>query len=650
MNRLSKEKSPYLQHASHQKIDWYSWSEKPFARARAEGKPIFMSSGAIWCHWCHVMAKECFYDEEIVNLLNEKFICIKLDRDEMPDIDRRYQMANSAMGYGGGWPLSIFMTHEKKPFFGGTYFPPDDKWGKPGFRKVLKTVYDFYINKQDEVTRYSDNLLDTLKYVSTPTSELNEDMLYDALTAISGQFDKENGGFGSSPKFPMPGAIELLLSSYYFKEDRVLGDFIKQTMNSMVMGGFHDHLGGGFHRYSVDEAWIVPHFEKMADDNAWLLRNYVDAYAVFGEEIFKEAAHGVIRFFMEVLSEEGGCFYASQGADVNPDDEGGYFTWTREDFSRALNSDELRIMEYFLGERGSMHHDNSKRVIFASLGIHEIADQIGMDVHKVQETIKIGKKKLLAERDRRQPPIIDKTLYTSLNGMVIGSFLKAFRVLNDSSLKDFALKSLKRIMSLRFINGELFHSEGVRALLDDYIYLVEAHIYAYEASSDAAYLKTAEDLMDFCIVRLWDDAGGFFDTDKEIIGVKIKAVEDIPHPSSNSMAIGLLLKLAFLTNKELYKEMAEKSLRVFCSRAQSIGVHAGGYFKAMHAYFNQLNITLSVNPQSEFAHEVLHSYHPHMCLSYSDDKGFITPCLKTFCFEPISRKGDFKAFLSNLRK
>ncbi len=650
MNRLSKEKSAYLQHASHQKIDWHPWSEEAFQRAKDEGKPVFLSSGAVWCHWCHVMAKECFYEDDIVNFLNEKFICIKLDRDERPDIDKRYQMATSAMGYGGGWPLSVFMTHEKKPFFGGTYFPPEDKWGKPGFRKVLQAVSDFYNKEQDKIASFTDNLLNSLKYGGAVSTEIREDMIDDAIRAMSGQFDNKNGGFGAAPKFPMPGAMEFFLSRYYFTGDKPLGDFFKNTLYRMAKGGFHDHLGGGFHRYSVDESWIIPHFEKMADDNAWLLRNYVHAYAVFGDVFFKETAEGIIRFFKDVLSAKDGGFYASQDADVTPDDEGGYFTWTKDDFIETLSGEEYRVLKYFLSEQGAMHHDNSKMVIFESKDNVEIAERTGTDVQKVQELIQTGKKKLLAERSERQSPFIDKTHYTSLNGMVITSFIHAFRILGDSYVKDFAFKSLDKIMSQRFINEELFHSDGVKAMLEDYVYLSEANISAYEITADSVYLKAAEKLMDMCIDTLWDDEGGFFDTDTELLGMKIKAIEDTPHPSPNSVAIGLLFKLSFLTGKQSYAEKAEKSLSVFYSRAQNIGVHAGNYFNAMDAYFNPLKLTLSVKPDSGLACEAISSYHPHMTIFYGEDKRYIIPCFKTVCYEPIHNTVDFRGFLSNLRK
>lgn len=651
MNRLSKEKSAYLQHASHQRINWYPWSEEAFESAKEQDKPIFMSAGAVWCHWCHVMAKECFYNDEIIDLLNEKFICIKLDRDERPDIDKRYQTAISAMGYGGGWPLTVFMTHDKKPFFGGTYFPPDDRSGKPGFKRVLSSVADFFKNEKEKIEHFADNLLNALSPQEMVPSEISESVLDEAVNTMSLFFDKKNGGFGSAPKFPMPGAMEFLLNKYLFTKDESLGDFLKNTLFCMAKGGFHDHLLGGFHRYSVDELWIIPHFEKMADDNARLLRNYIQAYEIFKEPYFRNIAEGIIRFFRESLSSKDGGFYASQDADVTPDDEGGYFTWTEDEFMKILSWEEFRVLKMFLlNEKGSMHHDSSKMVLFEAMDAHEIAAKTGADVRKINEIIQTGKNKLLAERNMRQAPFIDKGLYTSLNGMVITSFINAFRSLKDSSLKEFSIRSLDKIISQRFVNEELFHSEGIKAMLDDYIYLIEASIAAYEITGATVYLKTAIKLMDICIDKLWDkNEGGFFDTENELLGLKLKLIEDTPHPSANSVAIGLLLKLSFLTDKALYAEMAEKSLKAFYSRAKDIGTHAGSYFNAMDEYFNPLKLNLFVNPESILAGEVLHSFYPHMSVFYKEDIGHIIPCFKTTCYEPLHSPEELKGFLSKVR-
>jgi uncharacterized protein YyaL (SSP411 family) len=400
MNRLAQEKSPYLKHAASQKINWLPWSEEPFEVAKKEDKPIFLSTGAIWCHWCHVMAKECFENEEIVKFLNEHFINIKLDRDERPDIDRRYQLTVSAMGFSSGWPLSVFLTPDKKPFFGGTYFPPENISDRPGFKKVLTVVFEFYKSRKEDISQYADQLLASLKPKPSQHGEIREHLINDATENILSYLDLQNGGFGSAPKFPMSGALEFLINRCFFTGNASVGYGVRKTLEAMAKGGLHDQLGGGFHRYSTDEAWIVPHFEKMADDNAWLLRNYMDAHFLFGDTYFKEVAEGIIGFIRDVLSNPEGGFYASQDADVTPDDEGGYFTWRDEDFRSVLNNEEYQILSlHFLHEKGSMHHDHPKKVLFIAKEAKEIADIMNIDMHRVQKIIVSGKKKLLKERD-----------------------------------------------------------------------------------------------------------------------------------------------------------------------------------------------------------------------------------------------------------
>ncbi len=385
MNKLANEKSAYLRHAAHQKINWYPWSDEAFEKAKQEDKPVFLSSGAIWCHWCHVMAKESFEDNEVALILNENFIAIKLDRDEMPDIDRRYQQAVAAMGFGGGWPLSIFLTSDRKPFYGGTYFPPGEGFGRPAFKTILMAITQLYRAKRDEVIESSEKILDMLKQKPMGTGELRESLIDEGLSNIMKSIDTLYGGFGKTPKFPMSGAIEFLLGRYFFSRDEVLGAALKKTLTFMAKGGYHDQLAGGFHRYSTDQAWIIPHFEKMADDNAWLLRNYVDAYSLFGDPYFRKVAEGIISFTRGELSHPDGGFYASQDADVTPDDEGGYFTWTDEDFRKLLEDEEYKVLAaYFLHDRGMMHHDPAKRVLFLDKSPEDVAKMVGMDVENSQ--------------------------------------------------------------------------------------------------------------------------------------------------------------------------------------------------------------------------------------------------------------------------
>jgi uncharacterized protein YyaL (SSP411 family) len=649
MNRLSREKSPYLRHAASQKIDWYPWSDEPFEKAKKDDKPVFLSTGAVWCHWCHVMAKECFEDEEIVQFLNEYFINVKLDRDERPDIDRRYQQAVAAMGFGGGWPLSVFLTPEKKPFFGGTYFPPEDALNRPGFKKVLKAVIDFYKSKREDISRYSEKLIDTLKPGPSRYGEIKESIVEGAASTILSSVDPQNGGFGSAPKFPMSGALEFLMKRYFLTRNKSIGYAVKKTLESMAKGGFHDQIGGGFHRYSTDEAWIIPHFEKMADDNAWLLRNYIDACFLFGDMYFKEVSEGIIQFLRDVLSDPEGGFYASQDADVSPDDEGGYFTWKDKELRKILNDEEYKILSlHLLHEKGVMHHDKSKKVLFAGREEKNIADMLKMDLKKVQEIISTAKEKLLRERNNREAPFVDKTFYTSLNGMLITSYLKAYRVLKDRYLKDFALKSLGRIAKSYLTENDFFHTEGVKALLDDYVYFVEALISAYEVTGDSSHLYTSEKLMDICIKKFWDNEGGFFDSEEDTMGLRLKGIEDIPHPSANSVAIILLLKLLHMTGKSQYQEYAEKALRVFSLRTQDMGIHSGYYFSAMDAYFNMMKLTIESSPEKELTDTALSFSVPYMSIVYRENRGRVIPCFKNVCYEPIDRPDNLKEFLMNL--
>ncbi len=652
MNRLSQEKSPYLRHAAHQKIDWYPWSEEAFKKAEKENKPVFLSTGAVWCHWCHVMAKECFQDEEIVRLLNEHFISIKLDRDERPVIDRRYQQAVAAMGFGGGWPLSVFLTPDKKPFFGGTYFPPEDALNRPGFKKVLRAVVDFYVSKRQEISNYSEKLMESLKPKSILKGEIKESIIDNATSIILSSFDTQNGGFGSVPKFPMSGALEFLINRYFFKREEYIGYAVKKTLTSMAKGGFYDQIGGGFHRYSTDEAWIIPHFEKMADDNAWLLRNYVDAYALFGERYFKKVAEGIINFIRDILSDLEGGFYASQDADVTPDDEGGYFTWDDEDFRRVLNDEEYNVLSLqLLHERGSMHHKSSKKVLFVRMEAKEIADRLGVDVKRVSEIILAGKDKLLKERNSREMPFVDRTLYTSLNGMLITSFLRAYKILKNEYLKEFSLKSIKRIMNSHFISNELFHTEGIKALLDDYIYLTEAFIAAYEVTGDSLYLSSSDELMKLCIEKFWDKSeGGFYDTEEEVVGLRLKGNEDISHPSANSLGIILLLKLYHVTNENSYKDYAEKALQAFSQGSDATGIFAGYYFCAVDAYFNMLKLTLETPPESELADEAFSFFVPYISISYGENNARVIPCLRDVCYKPIYSADVLRNFLINQYK
>jgi hypothetical protein len=357
----------------------------------------------------------------------------------------------------------------------------------------------------------------------------------------------------------------------------------------MARGGIYDQLGGGFHRYSTDEAWIIPHFEKMADDNAWLLRNYVQAYRVFGDEFFKETSEGIIDFLLNELSNPDGGFYSSQDADVTPDDEGGYFIWKDDDFRKILNDDEYRVLcPYLFHEKAAMRHDPSKKVLYITDGMEEVAQKAGMDIERASKIIDTGKTKLLMERTKRERPFVDTVLYTSINGMLISAFFEAYKALKDEDIKEFALKSLEKVLEVNFINERLLHTEGVYALLDDYVNLIAAFIGAYETTGDVIYLNRADEFMKICISKFRDkEGGGFFDTDEDVIGTRLKEAGDVPHPSANSVNIINLIKLSRISGNGEYLNHAEMALKCFSLVAQPMGVHGGYYYRALDAFFNE---------------------------------------------------------------
>jgi hypothetical protein len=490
--------------------------------------------------------------------------------------------------------------------------------------------------------------MEALKPEALSPSDLGEAMIDEAETAMLALCDMRNGGFGSAPKFPMPGALEFLLRRAARNGGPSAGDAARRTLEAMAAGGFHDHLGGGFHRYSVDEAWRIPHFEKMADDNAGLLRNYVDGYAVFGDVRFLDVARGIIAFTREVLSDPRGGFFASQDADVTPDDEGGYFTWTEEEFRKELDPEEYALLSsYLLHDQGSMHHDPAKKVLFATRSIPELATGLGKTPTDVHRLIQAGKKKLLNARQQRETPFIDKTLYTSLNGMLISAYFHAFAVLGDEEVRVFAIKSLERIIAERLVDGALLHAENIPAVLDDYVFLIDALIAGYEATARQQYLIMADELMTVCLEKFHDNNnGGFFDTEREVLGTRLKKIEDIPHASANSLAALLLLKLALLTGKDEYQHQADVSLRLFAGTAVEMSVHAGTYFCALDAHFNMLKLTVEAQPDSELSRTTRAlAGKTYTTILYGDDNNRIIPCKQNACLEPLYNAYDIKQLL-----
>ena len=438
-NLLAQSSSPYLRSAMHQPVRWREWSDEAFAEAQRENKPILLDIGAVWCHWCHVMDRESYESPEVAEIINAHFVPVKVDRDERPDVDSRYQTAVAAISGQGGWPLTAFLTPEGKPFYGGTYFPPQDAMGRPSFRKILLAIAEAFRERRNDVEEEAGKLMHALSHAegllgrsATFSPRIVEQMVQSGL----GVFDRQNGGFGDAPKFPHPSALDLLIDWYARTGEEQVGTVVTTTLEKMARGGVYDQLAGGFHRYSVDERWCVPHFEKMAYDNSELLKNYVHGYQAMGNPFFAQVARDIMRWMDEWLSDrERGGFYASQDADIDLDDDGDHFTWTRDEARAVLDDDEFEVacLHYDIGEVGEMHHNHAKNVLWVRTPAEEIASRTGRSRQQIDALIDSAKKKMYAARLRRPIPYIDKTVYVSWNALCISAYLQAARVLGPPS-------------------------------------------------------------------------------------------------------------------------------------------------------------------------------------------------------------------------
>ena len=595
-NRLKDSASPYLRSAAHQPIDWHEWGEAAFERAKAEDKPILLDIGAVWCHWCHVIDRESYENPEIARIINEHFIAVKVDRDERPDVDSRYQSAVSAISGQGGWPLTGFLLSDGKPFFGGTYFPPEDQLGRPGFRRVLIAVADSYRNKRAELERAANSLADAVSQAEAFTgarADFDLGVVDGQIKSITQLFDIKNGGFGRAPKFPHSSAIDLVLERYQQTKEKHLLAMAETTLEKMASGGVYDQLAGGFHRYSVDERWLVPHFEKMSYDNSELLKNYLHGWQVTQNPFLRETAEGIIHWVNEVLSDqENGGFYASQDADYSLDDDGDYFTWSLDELRAALLPDEARTMElyYDVEAHGEMHHNPAKNVLWIARDAADIAKQLGLNETTVRLTIAKAKGKMLGARRPRPTPFIDKTMYVSWNAMFVSGYLGAARALGGSlgaSCRAIALKTLDRMLKEVWSESRGFgHRIGGPALegsLDDQVFGVLALLDAYETTLDPRYFNAAQKAMDLAIARYGDaEGGGFFDRPSDAtpmggLDVRRKPFQDSPTPGANSVAAIALIRMHAFSGDDRYHALAQKTLEAFAGIAAQYGLFAATY-------------------------------------------------------------------------
>jgi hypothetical protein len=602
-NSLSRASSAYLRSAMHQPIRWHEWGEEAFATAQRENKPVLLDIGAVWCHWCHVMDRESYESAEVAEIINREFIAVKVDRDERPDVDSRYQLAVSAISGTGGWPLTVFLTPDGRPFYGGTYFPPVDQWGRPSFKKILLAISDAYRERRDEVLKSADeamNVLANAEGFAGHNMDFSPRIVGVMVQSALPIFDEKNGGFGSAPKFPHPASLDLLMDWYVRTREERVATVITTTLTKMAQGGVYDQLAGGFHRYSVDERWIVPHFEKMSYDNSELLKNYVHGYQVFGFEFYAHVARDIVRWMDEWLSDrEHGGFYASQDADINLDDDGDYFTWTRDEAKAVLSAEEFEAasLHFDIEEVGEMQHDHSKNVLWVRALPEEVASRMGIDIAKALDLLASAKTKLYAARLKRPTPFVDKTVYVNWNAMCISAYLQAAQALGLDEARKFALRSLDRILSdawdkERGLSHVIAYSDPkakmrfVRGLLDDYAFTALACLEAYEVTGAMSYFKFAQQIADEMIRRFGDPtSGGFFDTEASLeeklqlgaLSTRRKPFQDAPTPAGNPSAAIALLRLHAYTNDARYRDKAEDTLEVFAGAAEQFGIYAGTY-------------------------------------------------------------------------
>lgn len=632
-NRLENAASAYLRSAAHQPVHWSAWSEEAFARARAEDKPILLDIGAVWCHWCHVIDQESYDDPEVARIINEHFIAIKVDRDERPDVDVRYQHAVGALSGQGGWPLTAFLTPDGRVFFGGTYFPPNDSYGRPAFKRVLLSVAQYYRDNRDEVGATAAQVQQQLATLGGPTSpgEVGQDSLAAGVESIRRAFDPTHGGFGTAPKFAHPSTTELLLRRHFRTREDGLLTMVTRSLEKIGRGGIHDQIGGGFHRYATDTRWIVPHFEKMLYDNAGLLANYVHAWQATGHASFREVAEDTAAFMTDILYDHThGGFYGSQDADVRAGDDGSYFTWTEDEARAALTPDEYAVIaeHYHLQGRGEMHGEPSRHVLFVDRDADVVAAVRHMDVAETRRLIATGREKLRQARAARPTPYVDTALYAHWNGMAISAFLEAHKALGEDRYRNLALRALDRFLTEDHVPGRGFvHvlpalNHALR-LLDDQVQMAQALLDAYEVTAEERYLQSARDTMDLVLRDYWD-GDGLLDIPKGSTGPALetphKPIQDAPTPAPNAVAARVLLRLARLLDAAAYRDVAGRLLKTFVPSLAPHGLFASTLLIALDdLLYEPAHVTIvgaRTDPQTAVLHgTALRTYRPDKIIS-----------------------------------
>ncbi|MHC4068723.1 MAG: thioredoxin domain-containing protein [Planctomycetota bacterium] len=574
-NRLAAETSPYLLQHADNPVNWFPWSTEAFEIAKQQDKPIFLSIGYSTCHWCHVMEHESFENKRIADIMNEHFICIKVDREQRPDIDKVYMDAVQMMTGTGGWPLSVFLTPDGKPFYGGTYFPPTDRYGRPGFDRVLLAIADTWKKKRQDLTDSASRISDVLNQLTTQTGQekLSPAILENAYSYLANTFDHTYGGFGRAPKFPQPSYLSMLLNYWHRTHDQQALEMVKTTLNAMAKGGIYDHLSGGFHRYSTDALWLVPHFEKMLYDQALISKAYIQAYQITREELYARIAREIFDYLLHDMTDPKGGFYSAEDAD-SEGKEGLFYLWTPQQITEVLDTQDAEIFNLYYGITEKGNFEEGKTILNVIKSTDQIAKQFKKSTRKVENILERSREKLLLHRAKRIRPHRDDKVITAWNGLMISSLAYGGTVLKEKKYIDAAKCSAEFVLNTLQKDNRLmrYYRDGhvvSKAVLDDYASMIIATLDLYEATFDSQWLAEARNLADRMIELFGDTkTGAFFLTgsDAEKLIVRTRPDYDGSVPSGNSLAAFALLKLGKITMDNRYTDLAERLLNNFSTQ------------------------------------------------------------------------------------
>jgi uncharacterized protein YyaL (SSP411 family) len=628
-NRLKLEKSPYLLQHADNPVDWYAWGPEAFEKAREENKPIFLSIGYSTCHWCHVMAHESFEDPEVARLMNEVFICIKVDREERQDIDNIYMRVCQMMTGSGGWPLTILMTPDKKPFFAGTYIPRESQHGRLGMLDLIPRIKEVWDTQHDKIIKSADQITEKLNMIAQNSTGdgLDKSTLKTAYEQLDGRYSEQYGGFGNAPKFPSPQNLLFLLRYWQSTNEEKALRMVVKTLQSMQNGGIYDHIGFGFHRYSTDSHWLVPHFEKMLYDQAMLAMVYIEAYQATGIKEFEETAKEIFTYVLRDMTDNKGGFYSAEDAD-SEGVEGKFYVWTEDEIRQVLKGDEadLIINVYSIDKTGNFRDEASgentgANILHLEKSLTEVAFKNKESVDGLKERVEAARQKLFAVRDKRIHPHKDDKILTDWNGLMIAALAKGSQVFDEPKYAEAAKRAADFILTdMRREDGRILHRyrDGHTAILanaDDYAFLIWGLLELYETVFDVHYLQTALDLNSEMIKYFWDEQdGGFYFTadDAEELIVRQKEIYDGAIPSGNSVAVLNLFRLARITANTDFEDKANRIMLAFSKDVESA---PSGYTQMMVALGFGIGpsyeIVIVGNPEAEDTKDMLNSLRKH---------------------------------------